>query len=339
MEKNLKDRSYYENLYDHHTIRIMKNLEKINLERAKKWNKFIWEFSMLMEKYNRYEHRNKTIEERIQRDTKRDEFYENTKEPFETIRCRLCNQKMILELKDLDIWVLWKKDRILFIYRCEKCRKWRAFYNDWSEFETTKEKCKKCNNIIDYRWSFEWKIYTKNYNCNNCWIQYTEKEDYSIQKDEEDIITQEDINKYWYNKKDELETEDFHNSLYNLKEIILDRKDEKKEQEEKEKLSKIKKYNFLQIEDLITKWLENTEFTNFKIIKNETIKTYLKCEFQVFYKWTVSNDTIKKLEKILNDILTSSNWKLQKYKTTEKLWILTWYIFWYDNKEDLLKLV
>ena len=138
---------------------------------------------------------------------------------------------------------------------------------------------------------------------------------------------------------DEQEAEDFHTSLYNLKEIILDKKDEKKEKEEQEKLSKIKKFNFLQIEDLIIQWLENSDFTNFKIIKNETIKTYLKCEFQVFYKWVDSIEITKKLEKILNDILTSSNWKLQKYKTTEKLWILTWYIFWYDNKEDLLKLI
>lgn len=339
MENFLKDRFYYENLYDHHTIKIMKNLEKINKERIKKWNPFIWEFTMLMEKYNRYEHRNNTIAEWVEKDKKRDEFYKNTTEPFDIIRCRLCNKKMILESKSFDVWVLWKKDKILFIYRCDKCEKWRAFYNDWKEFETTKEKCKKCNITIDYKWSFEWDIFIKNYNCNNCWIQYTEKEDFSIKKDNEDIITQEDINKYWYNKKDEIEAEQFHTSLYNLKEIILDKNSEKKEKEEQEKLSRITKYNFLQIENLIISSLKNTDFQDFKIIKNETIKTYLKCEFQVFYKWNCSIEISNKLEKIINNTLSKSNWKIQKYKTTEKLWIINWFLFWYDNKEDLLKLI
>ena len=58
MEKQLKDSSYYENRYDHQTIRIMKNLERINIEWTKKWNPYFWDLKMLMSKYNRYEHRN-----------------------------------------------------------------------------------------------------------------------------------------------------------------------------------------------------------------------------------------------------------------------------------------
>ena len=53
MEKHLKDRSYYENIYDHQTIRIMKNLEDINKWRNKKGSAHLWEFFMLMKKYTR----------------------------------------------------------------------------------------------------------------------------------------------------------------------------------------------------------------------------------------------------------------------------------------------
>ncbi len=106
MEKYLRDRSYYENIYDHQTIRIMKDLEQVNKDWAKKWNPFIWEFAMLMRKYDRYEQRNKSIDENMARDIKRDEFYEKTSEPIDIIRCKLCNTKMSLELKELCIGTL-----------------------------------------------------------------------------------------------------------------------------------------------------------------------------------------------------------------------------------------
>lgn len=338
MEKHLKDRSYYENIYDHQTIRIMKNLEDINKWRNKKGGTHLWEFFMLMKKYTRYEHRSKTIEENMQRDKNRDEFYENTSEPFEVIRCKLCNTKMSLELKEFYLGTLWKQDKVLFMYRCINCRKWRAIYNDWAEFESEQESCKKCNEIIDYKWKFEWDIFIKKYHCESCWIKYTKKEDFTSTYKEDNPITQKDIDKYWYSKKDEIESQHFHSSMNSLKDLILDKKDEEKEIEDNKKLEKIIKYNLYQIEEKIISSLKNTDFVNFKITKKDNVKTYLKCEFEVYYKWNDSIEINKKLDKLLKKTLSSSNWKLQEYKTTEKLWLLTWYLFWYDNREDLLKL-
>ncbi len=225
------------------------------------------------------------------------------------------------------------------MYRCTNCRKWRAFYNDWTEFESEKESCKKCNEIIDYKWKFEWDIFIKKYHCESCWIKYTKKEDFSSTYKEENPITQKDIDKYWYSKKDEIESQQFHSSMISLKELILDKKDEEKENDENKKLEWITKYNLFQIEEKIISSFKNTDFVNFKITKKDNVKTYLKCEFEVYFKWNYWIEIHKKLDKSLKKTLSSSNWKLQEYKTTEKLWVLTWYLFWYDNREDLLKLL
>lgn len=65
----------------------------------------------------------------------------------------------------------------------------------------------------------------------------------------------------------------------------------------------------------------------------------MKCDFEVYFTWSFWEKTIKTLEKLLNDLLYNTNWKISKNTIDEKLWILTWKIYGYDREEDLIELI
>lgn len=339
MEKFEKDRSYYENLYERRIIRNQKfyheKFKKTNDENEKRALNLLWYFT----KMNDYKNREETIEKWILKDRKKDELLKNAMPPHNIIRCKICNLIMELEDKEFCDWYDWKADRVLFIYRCNACRKWRAFYNTWEEFESKNEYCNKCWDIINYTAKFDWDILIKNYKCDTCWNNYISKEDFSSSYMEEDPITEKDVKMYWYNEKEAKEMIEAEILINNLK-TIMNGIDERKEEENYLKeISKLDKYNLYQLEELINKILEETEFINFKIINKEPVKTYIKCEFEVYFKWNFWENTSKIFDKLIEKLLENSNWKLQKNKTHEKLWVLNWVLFWYDNDKDLIELI
>lgn len=339
MEKFEKDKSYYENLYERKIIRNQKTYHEMfknsTNENEKRVLNLIW-YTTKMADYN---NRDETIEKRILKDRKKDELFQNAKPPIDIVRCKFCNWIMEIEDKDFCDWYDWKADRILFIYRCKNCKKWRWFYNTWEEFQTKKEYCNKCWDIITYTAKFEWDILIQNYKCDNCWNNYILKEDFSSSYIEENPITEKDIQMYWYNEKEAYEMKEAQISINNLK-IVMDWINERQEQENySEKINNLIKYNLFKLEEYINKSLEKTEFKNFKIINKEQVKTYMKCDFEVYFTGNFWENTSKVLDKLIEKLLANSNWKLQKNKTYEKLWVLNWALFWYDNKKDLIELV
>lgn len=340
MESFLKDRSYYENLYDQNTIKFLKDKEKSIRPKIKKWEPDFTNFLIYFYKMSRYENREAAIIKRIQRDKEKDNFINNTKPPISIVRCKFCNVIMELESKDFFSWYENKPHELLFIYRCQKCRKWRWFYNNWNELESLVEKCRKCWEIIKYKWSYKDHILTKEYNCNKCWEKYSEIEDYSTSlsiKDEE--ITQEDMLKYWYSEKEAYDMRQVRVSLDNMWKALDKIKERDKDKEFYEQINKLSKYNLSQIENYIIENLDKKEFSNFKINSSKQYKTYLICEFNVYYNWTFWNNAGRKFEKILEQMLYNTNWSISRGYLTEKLWVITWIINWYDDEKDLLELI
>lgn len=339
MEKFLKDRSYYENLYERKMIQKQKSYhEKFNksTDNLEKW---VLKFAWLLYKMSDYAHRDETINKWMEQDRKSDEFYEKAQAPRDIVRCRICNSIMDIEDKDFCHWYNWKPYRVLFLYMCSKCNKWRWFYNNWEEFETKKEYCDKCWWIINYTAKFNWDLLIKKYSCKSCWNKYTKEEDFSVKKFEEDPITENDIKMYWYNEKEAWEMKHAYDSIDKLKAIMDEINQKESQKDYTEKLNNLNKYNLFQLEEFLNKSLEKTEFKNFKVINKEQVKTYLKCEFEVYFTWSFWEKTIKSLDKLLNDLLSNTNWKISKNTIDEKLWILTWNIYGYDRKEDLIELI
>lgn len=339
MEKFLKDRSYYENLYEKRMIRTQKSYhEKFNksTDNLEKW---VLNFAWLLYKMSDYAHRDETIDEWMEQDRASDEFFENTKPFRDIVRCKFCNSIMDIEDKDFFGWYDWNPNRVLFLYKCNQCNKRRGFYNNWEELESKKEYCDKCWFVIIYKAKFNWDILVKNYSCESCWNKYTKEEDFSVEKIQEEIITEDDIKMYWYNEKEAREMKESYDSIDRLKAVMDEINEKKKQEDYTEKLNNLIKYNLFQLEEFINKSLEKTEYKNFKIINKENIKTYMKCDFEVYFTWNFWEKTIKTLDKLLNDLLSNTNWKIPKNAIDEKLWILTWKIYGYDREEDLIELI
>lgn len=128
----LKNRQYYIDLYDKHTVDICRRIEK-SRERGTvvlgtdedsdeadyaHAEKIATTMSLYFETGERYLNKEKTIQKWMDDDRKRDELYESAQAP-EGIRCLTCRNRVTSTFK-----ILWdeldKEDRILFMYDCPK---------------------------------------------------------------------------------------------------------------------------------------------------------------------------------------------------------------------------
>lgn len=190
MIDHLKDRAYYENIYDHGTIRELKGLESIWKKAKKEGTPDVSELLILFTKMDRYEYREEWIEKIMEKDRRRDEFQNNTKPCSDIVRCKLCNERIEYHYKNFDENYETWKFRMLFLYRCDSCKQWRWIYNTWEEFVWPKEKCKNCWKVAEYSGKFEWDTLIKTISCESCNETYIEEEDFTTTKIKEDPITQ-----------------------------------------------------------------------------------------------------------------------------------------------------
>lgn len=250
MEKHLKDKQYYIDLYDKHTVEKCRSLEnrwkdkitpskeylednKITEQEAKMVNKLAEDFCMRQTTGERYSNKESTIREWIERDEQRDRLYENT-EPPENIRCLTCRNKMSISVKVLDIGFDNKPDRILFILACpNKCLPNRAFFSDGEEFRSKPKLCPNCNSSLETKDDkTEDKIITT-YSCSNC--SYSKKEELDTSPNEEETLDEnfaKDRDRFCLTKE---EGEKYQREKFELQQLAKFSEDWKKEEEKRAK--------------------------------------------------------------------------------------------------------
>ena len=161
MEKHLKDKQYYIDLYDRGTVEVCRRLDKpatefdkeelkekkITKRQAQVIEKGAREWMVHIQAGERYLKKESTIREWMDRDQKIDELYENSKAP-EDIRCLTCRNKMKPTFKEL--WLESDKpDRVLFMYDCpNRCLPRRSFFHDGEEWRTKPHLCIRCNSPV-----------------------------------------------------------------------------------------------------------------------------------------------------------------------------------------------
>ncbi len=181
MSKYLKSKQYYIDLYDKHTVercrRIVKKDEndnskflqdkKVTKKQAKAVKEWAEDFILKMETGERYLNKEKTIQDWMNEDQRKDDLYENTQAP-EDIRCLTCRNRMIPTFKDL-----WhgddKEERVLFMYDCpNKCMPRRAFFNDGEEWRIKAHVCKNCSAPTTQTTKDDGKKLITTYKCSKC---------------------------------------------------------------------------------------------------------------------------------------------------------------------------
>lgn len=198
-EKYLKSHQYYVDLYDRQTVENCRRAEKVwskkdpeayknenvTEEQIDAIHKYAKEMHIHCEAGERYLKRSATIAEWIDRDTKKDNLYENAQPP-EDIRCLTCRNRVQVSFK-----TLWshsdKEDRVLFMFDCpNKCLPRRAFFSDGEEWRTKPDLCPQCDSPLTHTEEDNGKKAVTTYTCPKC--TYTKKDEYEwSHKKEEDI--------------------------------------------------------------------------------------------------------------------------------------------------------
>lgn len=349
--KHIKERSYYEDLYDRGTVKsclfhenlIHKDDPKLTQkenEEKKKAFKIASHLSIYFQKGERYLEREKTINEWMEKDRKLDEQFEKTTTP-EAI-CQFCLKEM--ELFDKTLNIAWKKDeidKVVFSFRCAECK----IGKEIDEFGKVENyipwKCPKCSRKMECTSKRKGrKISTKDH-CLHCGyekedtfelgkyepipeINPEEEKQFRIDKDRF-CLTSEDGTKYREGKE----------SLKRLTEIVNQSKQKK---EDEKKLSEIKKLKVLEMEKVLLKTLENSGYIRLTLGKSEIIRDVIM-DFTVHDEKDRSEyDSKQKLRRLIKASLEGTNWKLMSEGLSYNLGVLSGRLRGYQHEEDLLKL-
>lgn len=247
--KYLKDKQYYIDLYDRHTVEVCRRLDTPgDLEKYKDQElseqqiafieKGARELLLHFETGERYLNKSKTIREWMDRDKQRDDLYESAQAP-EGIRCLTCRNRLNPTFKEF--WSEFDKpDRVLFMYDCpNKCLPRRSFFSDGEEWRTKPNLCPKCDIPVVYTEEAKDKIITIVWSCNKCDYKNIEKIDLTSKVKEDDIDENFTVDRDKYCITDE-EGKKFQEEkwrLDSLKKFMDEWKEEEKAREEKLKLN------------------------------------------------------------------------------------------------------
>lgn len=197
--KYLKDKSYYEELYDKGTVyqcRLTeKSAQKIKEEDVQKciklpkgYNKdglhrYINDLILYFKTGDRYSEKESTIREWMEKDKERDDFY-NQPEPL--AYCPKCNKKMTLTFKHLEEKLETQKMRVLYLFKCEKCDQKRGVYDDGEPYVFKNDICPKCKTELEIKTRETKRKVTIKSNCAKCGYNNTRSYDLNEKpKDEE----------------------------------------------------------------------------------------------------------------------------------------------------------
>lgn len=197
MEKHLKDKQHYIDLYDRHTVEQCRITEKLwnekelpplegeepTKEGAERRRHVMMEYCLHFKTGERYLNKEETIREWMKRDQGGDDLYERAEAP-EGIRCLACRNLVKPTLKEF--WSsLDKPDRVLFIYDCpNECVPHRAFFSDGEEWRTKPDLCPDCNAKLNRESTdTDEKLITK-YTCPQCDYTKTDEIEWTHKKDE-----------------------------------------------------------------------------------------------------------------------------------------------------------
>lgn len=196
MIQYLKSKQYYIDLYDKHTVETCRRFEsnrtvpdvprgkKVSKKEAEAISNWAHDLMLTFEKGERWLNKDKTINEWMERDRRRDEFLESTNPP-EDIRCLTCRNHLNVDSKQLWDGDDKKPDRVLFIFECpNKCLPRRAFFNDGEEWRHKPHLCIKCHAPTKHEMTDDKVKMVTIYTCPSC--KYVERDEYVWSKKEDE---------------------------------------------------------------------------------------------------------------------------------------------------------
>ncbi|MDD3648446.1 MAG: hypothetical protein PHS44_08195 [Candidatus Dojkabacteria bacterium] len=359
--KYLRTPKYYQDDYDLDTIKegldmvdLLKSVE-VKIRKSKKLQhlseeehqhdfNYMYNCQMLGLKKGRFEDRQKTIEEWIERDRLLQDKYDNTLPP--NVVCSKCGEKMKNKFKSLKDYWDDKPARMMFIFHCDKCNKREAYYENGEKYVSKPSLCPKCKSKLDFNLEKKGDITIWKTQCTSC--KYREIEETNDKKEEmerrkqqrkEKELLKNYRNKFCLSEKEGnklvslFEEIAYANEVY--KHILQEHEDPAYEKEQN-----IKKFSISELEKFINPKLEKASYKGLKL-KDPDIGDFVEINFttQDLDVSRNKNVSVKELERLLNAKLEQTNWRLMSGGITYRLGYLTGVLKGYERSEDILKLL
>lgn len=353
----LKEKQYYIDLYDLHTIEQcldyywsmrngmdMKRGEIKNLtdeEFQKESHKAI-SYTLNVLKIQRYRRKAETIAKWMDRDKRMQELLDNALPPI-GIQCQHCSSQTKITSKDL--MNAYDDDAyVLFMFECIKCKKRQALREDGSEWRYDPPKCQQCGSDLKSTSKDKRDLLITLYSCSHC--SNTKKDVYDFAKSRKEREAEEKRDKELLTKyRQEFCYDDTMGpkAVQNLDDIMRFA-DKMKEQEKKEanpiyqKAMKLKKIRIIEMEKLIIETVTPEKYIRFTLGQP-------KMERVVEVTFTVQDtngnrrdyDSRNQLKKLISKALEGTNWRLMSDGIMGKLGVLSGRIKGMEHEDDLME--
>jgi len=349
--KHQHGRPYYEDLYDKFTVKECRDWIRIVLEdklpeKAKKFSKkdqmklaaCVIDLPIFSITGERYLKREKTIEEWMADDRKKDEFVAS--HPAPNAYCPKCNQKMEVMIDELDLRIDDDDLRMLYLYKCNSCGEKMGTYSDGHPYVFKENLCPKCSEPLGRKHKkLKNKIITS-YSCPKC--DYREKEVYDFNKKEveekPDPNFEEDRAKYCLTKEKGEEYRRFKDvELPQLEALMAEVDQKEKDKEYYELAKKIKRLTVNELSDLLAKELLVFDYKGLMITNTDMSRDLvLTFTIQDAKSGRTESASCSDLKKAIKKVIENTNWRLMTEGVTYKLGLLTGRLRGIDDEKTLV---
>lgn len=356
MYSHLKERSYYDDIYDHSTVDMSRIGMKSFHDFRDKWlekmpdneeNKFRNPFHlnliyMLMvgnDLVKRYDERDHAISVMMADDEAKDAQIVSARLTSEPT-CQHCS-KTGLRITDKTLMTRNDNDEVLLMLKCPHCNMNSAYWEDGAAWERRETYCPKCNAIMESKSTRRGKVITTTYLCSSCRHSYKDKLDLKQDEIPEDSDYEKDRRIYCLidekNLKEHRDAKQRYEGMARLMKDIKEKEDNKHIYDAVASLHKIK---IAELTNILSPILEKNSYIEISFDKPEIGK-------DVFVGFSCldgkadrdDSESRKTLEKTINEALLNTNWRLMSDGIHYRLGYLSGRVRAYEREEDLKALV
>lgn len=349
--QHLKDRPYYEDMYDRHTVEMCHRYEdprpisEATLEAAKgdvspaqnQWcHDLASDWILFQTSGDRYLKREDTIEQWMEKDRRRDEMLERTRMP--PVSCPSCSKGMECIHKDVNFDIDSDREWVEFYLCCKPCKQGKDVYENGTEVPRNPILCIKCNREVetDTKKKNGKRYYIET--CKHC--GHIEETESAIGKKKDP--TAEEIKRFEYDKQrfclNDQQGHRYRHWVESMKQIESQTKEEEANTELYDKLADTKKINIASLEKLLKAITKKVGYADLQI-------TMPSPGQQIIVEFSVRDteekreeyDSRKTLDKAIEKALDNKNWSLAE-GVSYRLGLLSGRIRGYETEEELQKL-
>lgn len=358
--KYLQDYSYYEDLYDIHTIEQCLNWfngMKAGMEKHR--SEFVPEpphhtdfdhevlkvcsYTVNTLAAERYRHKKETIRDWMDKDKIKQDFFDSAI-PEDPI-CEKCGSLMQVIDKTLHDY-LDKPTKVSFIYECLKCKARIIRYSDGSPWDYQKPTCPECGGALKDKCTEKKEVLTITSSCKSCKYKTIDVTDFKKSREEREKeekrskwLLQEYKEQFCLNDSNGPEAL---RSIDGISRLVKEwrERDKKEANPVYQKVKQLKTLKFNQLKELIAKSVDaegyaDLQFQAPEMGRNVIIPFTLSDSHSDRHEYGSRNN----LRKLLIKSLEHTNWRLMSEGISYRLGILSGRLKAYESEEDLMKIV